>query len=97
MSLFDVIRYPVTSILNLRELEPIPQEILRPWARACIETITPNRVDDIDKVKPVDYVLTVYSSLVDASSNESGGVMLDKLEIYLEYALMLLKAHIRDA
>ena len=35
MSLFDVIRYPVSDIFDVEEMAKIPEEITVPWAEEC--------------------------------------------------------------
>ena len=39
MSLFDVLRYPITDIYNAQELAVVPHEILTEWARECLNFV----------------------------------------------------------
>ena len=66
MSLFDIIRYPISDISNEDELNALPEELYQEWFTRCAgphaKVLLPNRVNEIK-------VLIITQAIASAKAN----------------------------
>jgi hypothetical protein len=92
VSLFDVIRYPISDIYDSEELGRIPAEIAVPWIEQCIEMLGGSKAlsvhEDwrtIDSFTPlVRWIITSYCN--DCITDDDT----TRIEEYIKYMLTFL-------
>lgn len=79
MSLFDILRYPVTDIYNKDELDALPEDLYREWITACHfgEDIKLS-ADRYTDVKALVELQVIKSTRLTASHRHAGWAMLWK-------------------
>jgi hypothetical protein len=97
VSLFDVIRYPVSDFTCQEEMQAIPAEIVLPWAKDCVGYLGQETVEDLSKFSSYAVGLLVYKYVLVASKARYDTLDENFINICKYYFLMMLKARIRDA
>ena len=71
MSLFDVIRYPISDIFKEDELSMLPEELYQAWFKRCAGThcqvLLPNRVNEIKVVITTQSIASAKANRVNTT------------------------------
>jgi hypothetical protein len=68
MSLFDVIRYPITDIFDHGEIGQLPREIIIPWLQDCYDFLGNNDRQPTDLKNAVSAATWVHILLIKAAT-----------------------------
>lgn len=95
MSIFDVIRYPVTDITD-QSIASVPVCILEPWVRFCAEIIEFKFNIDLESsmVCLVVHQMILWKAMKEFPDSMEG--QMQSAEMWKYYFTMLLRQHIRD-
>lgn len=97
MSLFDVIRWPISDWRNISELANIPIDIVRPWALDCLAYIAKDYSEDrINKMDATQIQISMTAALFNHCRDYDGNLDMQKAEICCYYFTRMLRKRIED-
>lgn len=97
MSLFDVIRYPVTNCGDLSQILAVPTEIIRPWVDECLLMLNLYKDHDTSRMNNNQMHLLLMVAVMDASKDAEGRPVDQTQDVYLYYFTRMLRKRIEDA